>query len=104
MALIAACKINSDRFVGARSPRSSPGRGSRRKRDIMGKVRVSAFSVSLNGFAAGPGHGLQHPFFGGEDIVVRRVPEKEKFYAKSRAPGEGTRSDYNVERGAPAKT
>jgi dihydrofolate reductase len=28
----------------------------------MGKVRVSAFSVSLDGFGAGPNQDLQHPF------------------------------------------
>src|ERR1700681_852739 len=46
-----------------------PRGGSRGKRDTMGKVRASAFSVSLDGFGAGPNQDLEHPFVGGMELT-----------------------------------
>ena len=50
----------------------------------MGKVRVSAFSVSLDGFAAGPGQDLQHPFgLGADEVPGAAAPNRlvPGFYA-----------------------
>ena len=53
----------------------------------MGKVRVSAFSVSLDGFAAGPGQDLQHPFGVGADEVPAWMRKTQMFHEMIGQPG-----------------
>ena len=46
----------------------------------MGKVRASAFSVSLDGFAAGPNQDLQHPFGVGADGLTTWLLKTRMFH------------------------
>jgi dihydrofolate reductase len=64
----------------------------------MGKVRVSAFSVSLDGFAAGPGQDLQHPFGVGADEVPAWLRQTQMFHEMIGQPGGGTGVDNDVAR------
>ena len=62
----------------------------------MGKVRVSAFSVSLDGFAAGPGQDLQHPFGLGADEVPAWLRKTKMFHEMIGQPGGSTGVDNDV--------
>ena len=62
----------------------------------MGKVRVSAFSVSLDGFAAGPGQDLQHPFGVGADEVPAWLRKTQMFHKMIGQPGGATGIDNDV--------
>ena len=42
----------------------------------MSKLRVNAFSVSADGFGAGPGQGLDHPLGGGERLHDWFIPTR----------------------------
>jgi dihydrofolate reductase len=64
----------------------------------MGKVRVSAFSVSLDGFAAGPGQDLQHPFGVGADAVPAWLRQTKMFHDMIGQPGGTTGIDDDVAR------
>jgi dihydrofolate reductase len=66
----------------------------------MGKVRVSAFSVSLDGFAAGPGQDLQHPFGVGADEVPAWLRKTKTFHDMLGQPGGTTGIDDDVARGS----
>jgi dihydrofolate reductase len=66
----------------------------------MGKVRVSAFSVSLDGFAAGPGQDLQHPFGVGADEVPAWLRKTKMFHEMIGQPGGTTGIDDDVARGS----
>jgi dihydrofolate reductase len=66
----------------------------------MGKVRVSAFSVSLDGFAAGPGQDLQHPFGLGADEVPAWLRKTKMFHEMIGQPGGTTGIDDDVARGS----
>ena len=62
----------------------------------MGIVRVSAFSVSLDGFAAGPGQDLQHPFGLGADEVPAWLRKTQMFHKMIGQPGGATGVDNDV--------
>ena len=62
----------------------------------MGKVRVSAFSVSLDGFAAGPGQDLQHPFGIGADEVAAWMRQTRMFHEMIGQPGGSTGVDNDI--------
>lgn len=62
----------------------------------MGKVRVSAFSVSLDGFAAGPGQDLQHPFGVGADDIPAWMRQTQMFHEMIGRPGGATGVDNDV--------
>jgi dihydrofolate reductase len=64
----------------------------------MGKVRVSAFSVSLDGFAAGPDQDLQHPFGLGADEVPAWLRKTKMFHEMIGQPGGTTGIDDDVAR------
>jgi dihydrofolate reductase len=64
----------------------------------MGKVRVSAFSVSLDGFAAGPGQDLQHPFGLGADEVPAWLRQTKMFHEMIGRPGGTTGIDDDIAR------
>jgi len=64
----------------------------------MGKVRVSAFSVSLDGFAAGPGQDLQHPFGVGADEIPAWLRKTRMFHEMIGRPGGATGVDDEVAR------
>ena len=63
----------------------------------MGKVRVSAFSVSLDGFAAGPGQDLQHPFGLGADEVPAWLRKTKMFHDMIGQPGGAGADKVTVE-------
>lgn len=62
----------------------------------MGKVRVSAFSVSLDGYAAGPGQDLQHPFGVGADEVPAWLRKTQMFHKMMGKPGGATGIDNDM--------
>jgi len=64
----------------------------------MGNVRVSAFSVSLDGFAAGPGQDLQHPFGVGADEIPAWLRKTKMFREMIGQPGGATGVDDDVAR------
>jgi len=64
----------------------------------MGNVRVSAFSVSLDGFAAGPGQDLQHPFGVGADEIPAWLRKTKMFHEMIGQPGGATGVDDDVAR------
>lgn len=62
----------------------------------MGKVRVSAFSVSLDGYAAGPGQDLQHPFGVGADEIPSWLRKTQMFHKMMGKPGGATGIDNDL--------
>ncbi|QDW40951.1 dihydrofolate reductase [Bradyrhizobium sp. KBS0727] len=62
----------------------------------MVKVRVSAFSISLDGFAAGPGQDLQHPFGVGADQIPAWLRQTQMFHEMIGQPGGATGVDNDV--------
>jgi len=56
----------------------------------MGKVRVSAYSVSLDGFGAALGQSLEHPFGVGGLRVAEWFTATHTFKTQIGAPGEGS--------------
>ena len=64
----------------------------------MGKVRASAFSVSLDGFTAGPGQDLQHPFGVGADGLTTWMRQTQMFHEMIGQPGGTTGIDHDVAR------
>ena len=64
----------------------------------MGKVRVSAFSVSLDGYAAGPDQDLQHPFGVGADKIPAWLRQTRMFHEMIGQPGGSTGVDNDFAR------
>jgi dihydrofolate reductase len=62
----------------------------------MGKVRASAFSVSLDGFGAGPNQDLQHPFGVGADDIPKWLRKTRMFHEMIGQEGgtSGTDDDF----------
>ncbi len=56
----------------------------------MGKVRVSAYSVSLDGFGAAPGQSLENPFGVGGLRVVDWLTATQTFHDHLGQPGKGS--------------
>jgi len=56
----------------------------------MGEVRVSAFSVSLDGFGAAPGQSLENPFGVGGFPVVDWLTATKTFHDHLGQPGKGS--------------
>jgi dihydrofolate reductase len=56
----------------------------------MGKVRVSAFSISLDGFGAAPGQSLENPFGVGGFPVVHWFAATQTFHDHLGQPGKGS--------------
>lgn len=66
----------------------------------MGKVRASAFSVSLDGFAAGPNQDLQHPFGVGADGLTTWLLKTRMFHEMTGREGGTTDIDDQFARGS----
>lgn len=59
----------------------------------MGMVRVSAFTVSLDGFGAGPGQALERPMGQGAETLHRWMLPTRTFHALTGQPGGETGVD-----------
>jgi len=59
----------------------------------MGKVRVSGFSISLDGFGAGPGQALEHPMGVGGMAIHEWVFPTRSFHQMTGEPGGETGVD-----------
>ena len=68
----------------------------------MGKVRVSAFSVSLDGFTAGPDQDLEHPFGVGADGLTTWMRETRMFHEMIGQEGGTTGTDNDIARNSMA--
>jgi dihydrofolate reductase len=64
-----------------------------KERETMGKVRASAFSVSLDGFGAGPNQDLQHPFGVGGMELPNWLLKTRMFHEMIGQPGGTTDTD-----------
>ena len=62
----------------------------------MGKVRASAFSVSLDGFAAGHSQGLEHPFGVNGGDIPAWMRQTQMFHEMIGQPGGATGVDDDV--------
>jgi dihydrofolate reductase len=66
----------------------------------MGKVRASAFSVSLDGFGAGPNQDLQNPFGVGADGLTTWLLKTRTFHEMTGREGGTTDTDDRFARGS----
>ena len=66
----------------------------------MGKVRASAFSVSLDGFGAGPNQDLQHPFGVGASGLTTWLLKTRMFHEMTGREGGTTDIDDRFARGS----
>jgi dihydrofolate reductase len=64
--------------------------------DTMSKVRVSAFSVSLDGYAAAPGQSLQNPFGVGGGVLPGWMQQTKMFRDMVGSTGGSTGVDHDV--------
>lgn len=64
----------------------------------MSKVRVSAYSISMDGFGAAPGQSLQNPFGVGGMAVTTWMATTKFFHDMIGTPGGSTGIDHEISR------